>query len=184
MNIFYVDDDPITAAHCLNDTHVRKMIIESAQMLANCYTGLQLSQAPKTQKGTVRKYSYTDHPCSKWVMANYTHFTWLLKHSIELAAEYAWRFEKLHFTSSFLVWCCHNTPRIPKEPVFYEPPFIKGKFGKLVPILPNRGMDIVEAYREYYNTKIYDRAGRRIDVWTRRPKPEWWIEHEDIEVVH
>lgn len=74
MNIFYLDEDPIQAASYLCDIHVRKMIVESSQLLANAYSVEQLKLAPVTQSGKVRKYSYYNHPCSIWVRSSTNHF--------------------------------------------------------------------------------------------------------------
>jgi len=37
MNIFYINEDPIIAARELADDHIRKMQIESAQMLCTTF---------------------------------------------------------------------------------------------------------------------------------------------------
>ena len=37
MNIFYINEDPILAARELADDHIRKMQIESAQMLCTTF---------------------------------------------------------------------------------------------------------------------------------------------------
>jgi len=58
MNIFCIDKDPIQSAKWLCDQHVNKMVLESAQMVANCFSHEVLAEAPKTKKGTPRKYSY------------------------------------------------------------------------------------------------------------------------------
>ena len=56
MNIFWLDNDPQIAAQMLADIHVGsknrggKMIVESAQMLGNCYSLEQLLDAPYTKK--------------------------------------------------------------------------------------------------------------------------------------
>ena len=38
MNIFVTDKDPVVAAQNLCDKHINKMIVESAQMLANAFS--------------------------------------------------------------------------------------------------------------------------------------------------
>ena len=104
MNIFYVDEDPAIAAQSLCDVHIRKMIIESCQMLSNCYTVLHLCVAPRTQKDTIRRYSHLGHPCSKWVRKSQDNYKWLLAHSQELAKEYHYRFGRNHFLENFINW--------------------------------------------------------------------------------
>jgi hypothetical protein len=103
MNIFRLDPDPVASARMLADIHTGsknrggKMIVEATQMLANCYTLDQLNYAPKTKKGEVRKYSYYNHPCSKWTRASLDNFHWLLRHGIAMVEEKLYRGGKLHF---------------------------------------------------------------------------------------
>ena len=53
MNIFATDENPIIAARNLCDKHINKMIVESAQMLANGFSLERLAQddVPRNQKG-------------------------------------------------------------------------------------------------------------------------------------
>ena len=37
MNIFYLHENPVTAAEMSCDKHVTKMILESAQLLSTCH---------------------------------------------------------------------------------------------------------------------------------------------------
>lgn len=106
MNIFVLDSSPRLSAQLMHDVHVRKMIIESAQMLANAFSEERLarSDVPRTQKGTIRKHSYLHHPCSQWVLRSDRNFSWLLEHAIELCREYRRRFGKRHYTSEFVEW--------------------------------------------------------------------------------
>ena len=80
MNIFCIDKDPIQSAKWLCDQHCNKMVLESAQMVANCFTLETLAElAPKTQKGTARKHSYYNHPCSIWTRESYENYMWHLE---------------------------------------------------------------------------------------------------------
>ena len=166
MNIFYLDRDPINAAQCLHDTHVRKMLIESAQMLANGYSLEQLEQAPKTKEGTVRRHYNLNHPCCKWTIENYEQFRWLQDYAVALTREYKFRFGKTHFTSSFITWSLYT-----------EPTNIASYFGWSNPpqVMPEEFKQIstVYAYRSYYYTKMVNKAGKRLDTWTRSNKPGW-----------
>lgn len=57
MNIFVTDSNPTQAARNLCEKHIGgKMLVESAQMLANCFSLDDLVNAPKTKTGNVRKY--------------------------------------------------------------------------------------------------------------------------------
>jgi hypothetical protein len=60
MNIFATDSNPIIAARNLCDKHINKMIVESAQMLANGFSLERLAQddVPRNQKGQPRTHGY------------------------------------------------------------------------------------------------------------------------------
>ena len=109
MNIFVLDKNPVVAASMMCDEHLPKMIVESAQMLANCHTSenLKIYNAPRTQKGTVRKHSYYNHPCSKWVRNTFGNYQWLIDHATALADQRRFRNPqcKAHFTEGFIEWC-------------------------------------------------------------------------------
>ena len=166
MNIFYLDEDPTLAAQYLIDTHIRKMTVGSAQMLANAYSIEDLSYAPRTQKGTVRKHSYLNHPCSKWVVLGQTNFAWLLKHATSLCEEYVYRFNKDHFASDFIYWIEDNLPNLAKAK-FTPPPQVMPSIYKC--------SSTIEAYRSYYRKeKATDNNGKSMSVWTNRDKPDWW----------
>ena len=104
MNIFCIDQDPIQSAKWLCDQHCNKMVLESAQMVANCFTLETLESAPKTQKGTARKHSYYKHPCSIWARQTFGNLSWLLNHSLAMEIERLDRGFKPHFSAEFLHW--------------------------------------------------------------------------------
>lgn len=162
MNIFAVHNDPYKAAFDLCDAHVRKMIIESAQMLANAYPIERLSQpdCPKTQKGKSRRHSYLHHPCSKWVLKSYNNWLWLLHHAQGLCDEYQRRYNKEHFTSSFIRWCQLNKPAwLPQTPQTDFALAMPDEYKTDCPVL---------SYRKYY---VGDKLS--IATWKNTDKPIW-----------
>lgn len=112
MNIFVTDYNPIKAAENLCDKHCNKMFLESCQMLANCFSLEDLKNAPKTQKGTVRKHSYWNHPCSIWTRETYLNFMWLVQHTTEILNQRNIRGYKPHFTEAFFWWVVDNKEKI------------------------------------------------------------------------
>jgi len=168
MNIFILDEDPKIAAQMLCDKHTGsknaggKMIVESAQMLANCYPleRLAKSDCPFTKTGNPRKHSYLHHPCSQWVMASQTNFEWLLEHALEMVQEKIYRGGNLHFSSHFINWCNVIRPTFAingfTQPALAMPDFYK------------KG-DPVRSYRAYYIGEKY-----KIATWTVRQIPEWF----------
>ena len=81
MNIFYIHSDPTIAAKELVDDHVRKMQIESAQMLCTAFWHYGF-EAPY-------KKAHYNHPSTKWVRESIHHFDWLLVHGLEICDEFA-----------------------------------------------------------------------------------------------
>lgn len=167
MNVFYLDTCAKISAQSLIDIHVRKMIVESSQLLANCYSNEELYLAPRTQSGTIRKYSYYNHPCSVWVRSSYDNFSWLLNHACFLLDEFDYRFEKKHFCDSFIGWCYNHRPNL-KRIGFTKPALAVKHYPHFD--------DPVLTYRNYYsNDKRTDKNGKRIDYYTKRNRPEWFV---------
>lgn len=160
MNIFVLSYDPIICAHYHCDVHVRKMIVESAQMLANGYPLEALQDAPLTQKGLPRKHSFLHHPCAKWVLRSRFNWDWLLELAKELCAEHRYRFNKSHFTQTFIDWCDNDKCEINNVGVT--------PFARAMPDKYNYG-DAESAYRRYY---IGEKSF--IANWTKRQVPEWF----------
>ena len=171
MNIFALSIDPIISAQLMCDKHVRsKLIVESAQMLANCYKLETLKYAPYTQKGTPRKYSYYNHPCSKWARETYGNHRWLLSHAHALVNErnYRWPNSTKHFSEGFLTWCSQYFPdNLDKESNhltdFYQ------AFGKENEHLKEACP--VTGYRRYYNE--FKRYTMEM-TWAKRGTPDFF----------
>ena len=173
MNIFVLDYNPVRAAIHMVDKHVMsKMIVESAQILSNCFTDEQLAHpsCPRTQKGTVRKHSYPHHPCSKWVQESKTNMWWVIYNSFSMDGErmVRWKIKNPsptdicppHFSIPFIDWCEVNIKKS-KVPDSGITPFVQ--------CMPEeyKNPDPVIAYRNYY------RYGKKhLHKWTRN-KPSW-----------
>ena len=172
MNLFRLDNDPRIAAQHYQDLHVKKIVLEAAQLLANCYSPEQLQNAPKTQLGNVRKHSHVHHPISKWVKESYPNFAWTLIHANELSKEFYFRFGKEHFCKNFIVWCFDNhTSLVPTASATEQPQCFKQYPQCVVP------GDPVAGYRNYYRVakKSFDIRGKIVyATWTNRKIPEWF----------
>ena len=107
MNIFYVDEDPKLAAQALVDTHVVKMILESAQLLSTAHRVLdgkvtfhgmnrRLALPDPLLDATLYKEAYVNHPCAVWVRKSVGNYDWLLLHFTWLCGEYTYRFGRVH----------------------------------------------------------------------------------------
>lgn len=158
MNIFYLDGDPNKAAIMLNDQHIRKMQIESAQMLCTTFHHYGI-EAPY-------KKAHYNHPSTKWTRASISHVKWLLKHGLEICDEFVIRYGKEHATKKVLLWVKDNlyllVGKIP-ETEFTPPP----------QCMPDeyKTNDTIEAYRNFY---IKDKIGiKKLNYKKLNNKPEW-----------
>ena len=100
MNIFYIHPDPKVAAKQLVDDHIRKMQIESAQMLCTTFHHYGI-EAPY-------KKAHYNHPSTKWVRESMSHVKWLLEHGLEICDEFVIRYGKEHATKKVLLWVKDN----------------------------------------------------------------------------
>ena len=107
MNIFYLDKDPVKAAHYSCDKHVVKMILESAQMLCTAHRVQDgekvIGHSATGRKRTTYKHpnsnmdailygaGWLKHPSCVWVMDNAYNYMWLYRHMMALGDEYTAR---------------------------------------------------------------------------------------------
>lgn len=172
MNIFVLSNNPAEAAQWAVDRHCGKMILESAQMFANCFSDEQLADVncPRTQTGNIRKHSYFNHPCSKWLRESKSNMWWLIFYAGHLNTEFKARnsirannmgyMAKDHFSMGFIDWCQDNI-KISNVPDGPCTPFAQA--------MPDeyKNPDAVVAYRNYY------KFGKpHLHKWTRN-KPDW-----------
>lgn len=158
MNIFYIHSDPIIAAKELVDDHIRKMQIESAQMLCTTFWHYGF-EAPY-------KKAHYNHPSTKWVRESVYHFDWLLSHGLEICDEFEKRYGKVHATKTVLNWLKANRDmiygKIPTTP-FVPPP-------QCMPI-EYKKEDTIEAYRDFY---IKDKIGiKKLNYNKLNNTPKW-----------
>ena len=88
------------------------MILESAQMLANCYTQERLNSTdcPKTKQGTPWKYAHPHHPCTRWTKQSKANAFWLCEHALTMAVERRLRRPDYndHSSIEFIRWALLN----------------------------------------------------------------------------
>jgi len=173
MNLFRLHNDPVEAAKLNQDLHVSKICVEAAQMLANGYTVEQLEQAPRTQKGTVRRHSHIHHPLSKHILSHRGAFDWALKHGLALCEEFEYRFGIKHFCEGFIKWASMNEPLRVLDGEETEWPQCFKQHPECMVV-----GDVVAGYRNYYEAYkamfiIRGRVHRA--KWTRRETPEFML---------
>lgn len=181
MNIFYLDEDPQTAAtyHC--DKHVVKMILESAQMLSTAHrmldgipTKVVVSKNGKVcvqekllmergdQERLLYKPTHAKHPSTVWTMDSSENYRWHYALFVALCEEYTYRYGKIHASETKLRSLLKDPPRnIPQGPL--SP--IRQAMPENLKLHHSNG---VQAYRNYYKTKTFSM------VWKNRETPFWF----------
>ena len=169
MNIFVLDHCPKKAAEYNCDQHVSKIVVEIAQMAANCFSLDVLKTAPPNSLGQPRNHSYFNHPVSKWMRETLGNLFWSIDHAISLESERIYRGYNPHFSMRFIRWVADN---FDKSTV---PDGKQSQFAvAIAPTMqcrqhPNFNLlDSVGKYRLYYQ---YDKP---FVTWTRRSIPHWF----------
>ena len=160
MNIFATDKCPIKSAQNMCDTHVVKMVLESAQLLCS-YLNEQGIETPY-------KSTHLKHPCSLWLKEIALNRSWLFEHYYALIQEYRFRYGKRHKCNDLLGLFYFN---------FY--------FEDAIEILNNSNLKFAlampdeyktdcpfQSYKNYYISKKH--SMKREMKWTNRQPPEWF----------
>ena len=154
MNIFYINEDPIIAAQELCDDHIRKMQIESAQMLCTAHWE-QGREAPY-------KRAHLNHPSTKWTRESIQHYRWLVRHGLEVCNEFTKRYGKYHKTQDVMEWCQNNEPNIPDNGFTPPPQCMPDEY---------KNNDTIEAYKTFY---IEDKIKiKKLNYNKLNNTPEW-----------
>jgi hypothetical protein len=181
MNLFILDQNPITAAQLQCDKHVPKMIVESAQMLSTAHRildgelGRRRSKSGKTMvrywehpssnwENILYKAVHTGHPCTVWTMESSDNYFWHYNHFVALCDEYTYRYDKLHKSDRELREILSHLPdNIPRGN--------QTAFKLAMKSNPECMFeDAVKSYRAFYQTKQH----RFNMIWTKRSVPEWF----------
>jgi len=96
MNIFVTDNCPKKCAEFLDDSRLRKMCLETAQLLSSA-----LRLCGHSGEG-LYKITHANHPSNKWTRATQGNYKWLLEHFRALCNEYNRRTGKIHTSSKLL----------------------------------------------------------------------------------
>ena len=166
MNIFVLDENPITAAQMHCDKHVPKMCVEAAQMMASALRrhGATDEQMPLTKSGTPYKGGYAHHPCTVWAGDSWTNLDWLASHAMALCVEFEDRFKKEHACFGPI---CQMSMLIAR---MYKSIPNDAKLTPFAQAMPDeyRNDDAVKAYQAYYHSKQFAK-------WEKgTPAPDWW----------
>lgn len=181
MNIFYLDDNPITAAQMQCDKHVVKMVVESAQMLSTAHRfldGILERRKSISGKRVVDYYALSDdredvlykavhmgHPCSVWTYTSKNNYMWHYIHWKALCNEYTYRYNKQHKAEidldKYLKYAPNNIQLLGPMPL----PLAMGSAPECIDY-----NEPVISYRNFYMTKQKNFKM----VWTNREMPSWF----------
>ena len=176
VNIFYVDTDPNTAAQCLVDKHVVKMILESAQLLSTAHRvldGIEFEGKSKTGRKarrwllpdsrdyTMYAATHINHPSAVWCRQSIENYNWLVDHMFALMREYTHRYDKTHKCYGELSYMLQSPPKNLKEWDWTPMPSCMVEEYII-------SEDPLTNYRNYY------RIGKlSLHKWTNRQPPDW-----------
>lgn len=156
MNIFFLSLNPRICAimHC--DKHIRKMILEYAQILCTAHHLCGRYKNPK-----LWKIAFKNNPCTVWGRTTSTNYLWLYLLFINCCKEFTLRFGKIHSAQIQLENCLSFIPLgIPNGPMT--------KLHQAMPDYCKQPNDI-KAYHKYYiMEKNY------FAKWTYRETPYWY----------
>lgn len=175
MNIFFLSPSPLQSAVWMCDSHVVKMIVESAQLLSTAHRILDgveqvgVSSTGRKTKGWVLpdsreqimyKTTHSNHPCAIWCRTSIENYTWLVEHFFALCDEYTYRYGKTHKCYG-MGYALQSPPLNLKAYDWTTPP-------SCMPEQYILSDNPVENYRQYY------REGKKhILKWKNRPQPDW-----------
>ena len=174
MNIFFIDECPITAASYLVDSHLSKMQLESAQIIstiARPYQDVLNARVKELGLEPLHFYkpAYAKHPSTIWAGTNSANLTWLYKHLGGMDLERQCAGHKPH--RSWVEVSSRIAPLLidllPQSLELSAQPFC-GDLEVMPLFKHNKLPKTVELYREYYNAKK-----SHLHVWKNRVRPDW-----------
>lgn len=190
VNIFYLDHDPAAAARAHCDTHVVKMIVETAQILSTVWHlhqpqavtvewnldpdyHLKLAALDRDEQGVwcahlgrqrIYKKTHPGHPCCVWAGESKENYDWLWQLGMELCDEYTYRYKKRHATLGVLRTLEGAPPKLADTPQTQPPPVMPEEFT----VSKEEYYDTVASYR-----RLYVEGKQRLLKWTKREPPSW-----------
>lgn len=157
MNIFMTHPSPITSAkeHCL--VHVRKMIIEYAQMLSTTH---HYYETVWSRADFLYKKAHFNHPSTKWVRESSANYEWLLECWIALLYQYEKKYGKEHKSKRLAQYLTLNPMSNKRSLTSYR------EFTPLPCAMPEENKiysNSILNYQYYLNNKFFE--------WQTRERP-------------
>jgi len=170
MNVFILSRDHEKRAQYHCDTHVNKMLLESAQLLN---TALHKNGAD--DRHVFYQSTHKNHPWTKWAARRYANWDWLFEHTLALGDEFLFRSEKdRHATLDkveqyWIEQFDDDTRREGYLSRYFDEDGERTAFPQTMPDEYQTPGDPVEAYREYY---VGEKVPEDWCTWSTEV-PEW-----------
>lgn len=176
MNIFAVSPNHHMCARALDDKRLRKMLLETAQIL--CTT---LNLASDNPDFAPYRSTHQSHPIIEWTSAKGSaNFYWLLRLGEAYSRECHYRFGTGYAATEVIEWVrCYyalslQSARIRNKEDYEDPSepreFFNGARHRGLG-LDFTHLPVHKAYRAYLNARWP--GDKRKPVWTRRNPPTW-----------
>lgn len=160
MNIFVLDDDITTCARSMFDSHVSKMVLETAQLLS---CAVRYFDVPLP--ADVYRETHKNHPCSVWARKSKANFNWLRELGLAIAGEYTFRYGRVHASQQIIeAMPIFDTD----EAITFQPKAVADEYKNV--------SGIVNAYRLYYVSKLQELSPSKT-TFTKRAPPGWLYSH-------
>lgn len=185
MNVFYIHNDPVTAAQMMVDRHVVKMILESAQLLSTAhrildgtlyiekkcingslpirYRNVKRWRLDDERESAIYSATHVNHPSAIWCRESSGNYQWLFWHFFGLLNEYTHRYNKIHKCDSMKKSLAQLPKNIQYASFTQPPPAMDKSY-----IISD---DSIENYRNYYK-----HGKSHLHTYTNRSAPLWLSE--------
>lgn len=172
MNLFVTDTNPSIAVQHLDDKRLRKMVLETGQIIC---TVCHLHKWFKTK--IPYKPTHINHSVIRWANSNYGTITWCIRYFTSISSEYIHRYKKIHKTQKDLFILIDSLI----SEYFYSWQFQPDSFYNCA-VNKKLGIDythikpVAKAYQMYLNHRW--NTDKVKPKWTKREKPEFYYESE------
>lgn len=96
-NLYILHEDPVEAARMLCDAHIRKGLVEVAQMMSTSARAMGEPNGPYNDVNN-------NHKCNRWVQESRSNWDWIVAHGMEMHVQYMKRMNKGHKSFIGIMW--------------------------------------------------------------------------------
>lgn len=154
MNLFVTHQNPAVSVQHLDDVRLRKMVLETAQILSTCMH-LRGEWAPY-------KPTHINHPVVQWANSNDDNLDYVVTYFINIDHEYRFRFNKRHKSTVYVNYFCNRIRQTPTVPNYF------------VNCTPFK--DELDVFKAYQKTLLDKWSKDKIKLtWTKRVRPDFKV---------